>query len=612
MSLTSGFFDAMEQGEGNYDRVYTAAEFAHYFSLLVGNGVFPSPDTGLNVLASDPANMTVKIGDGSGWINGYFVTVAGGHSVTLKAASGTGTRIDSIIMQWNSNDRKINIIAKSGTVSGDPKPVDLQRDAELWELELAQITVGAGVSSVDQTKIKDMRSDETRCGLVTALLKGIDPSSFLRQSEAEFNKWFETVMNKISDEDVAGSLLKMITEVDNREKDHYTKISEKIDGSLDKASMLKSENDEPIYKKIHVAMKYMTDVLNIPVISGYSPRGTIWHYKTKRLFMLAINSASNVRKCELQLRYINSVTGKWGSTAVTVTSDDAYYSYYQLVVTNGEYAVVQFTYSSTNAVYIYKCKVASNGSISLTQSNYLQSFPARLYTMGQPFEGIPVDRTKVMLLSSNIKIVLDLSDVSVETFTTPTTYTDHSVTAYTRIPFTLSDGSIVGYYSSGFGIITPDKKEYRFPNKDIIGEGCIDKTGKYIYIPCKNEIVVISTEDYTVVKTISVTYPFNNCCNICLFEGKLYSGSLQEYLDDDFQTVSAPTYLSSGGMIKGYKSSSTILGLGLESNSAHVDDEFGKDIGGVIVTHGTTIAAGSNMFLSSNKTTTKGVVVVED
>lgn len=219
MSLTSGFFDAMEQGEGNYDRVYTAAEFAHYFSLLVGNGVFPSPDTGLNVLASDPASMTVKIGDGSGWINGYFVTVAGGHSVTLEAASGAGTRIDSIIMQWNSNDRKINIIAKSGTASGNPKPVDLQRDAELWELELAQITVDAGVSSVNQTKIKDMRSDETRCGLVTALLKGIDPSSFLKQSEAEFNQWFETVMNKISSEDVAGSLLKMITEVDNRSKE---------------------------------------------------------------------------------------------------------------------------------------------------------------------------------------------------------------------------------------------------------------------------------------------------------------------------------------------------------------------------------------------------------
>lgn len=259
MSLTSGFFDAMEQGEGNYDRVYTAAEFAHYFSLLVGNGVFPSPDTGLNVLASDPASMTVKIGDGSGWINGYFVTVAGGHSVTLEAASGAGTRIDSIIMQWNSNDRKINIIAKSGTASGDPKPVDLQRDAELWELELAQITVGAGVSSVDQTKIKDMRSDETRCGLVTALLKGIDPSTFLKQSEAEFNQWFSTIMNKISSEDVAGSLLKMITEVDNREKEHYSSIKNEIEPIKTGALQLNNKQIQltPIGNDVYLYSKRM-------------------------------------------------------------------------------------------------------------------------------------------------------------------------------------------------------------------------------------------------------------------------------------------------------------------------------------------------------------------
>lgn len=259
MSLTSGFFDAMEQGEGNYDRVYTAAEFAHYFSLLVGNGVFPSPDTGLNVLASDPASMTVKIGDGSGWINGYFVTVAGGHSVTLEAASGAGTRIDSIIMQWNSNDRKINIIAKSGTASGNPQPVTLQRDAELWELELAQITVGAGVSSVDQTKIKDMRADSDRCGLVTALLKGIDPSTFLKQSEAEFNQWFSTIMNKISSEDVAGSLLKMITEVDNREKEHYSSIKRDVESIKTGALQLNDKHIQlnPIGNDVYLYSKRM-------------------------------------------------------------------------------------------------------------------------------------------------------------------------------------------------------------------------------------------------------------------------------------------------------------------------------------------------------------------
>lgn len=251
MSLSSGFFDAVQVGD-SYDRVYSASDFAHYFSLLVGNGVFPSPETGLNVLATKPASMTVTIGDGSGWINGYFVTVKGGFSVVLDAASGTMNRIDSIIAQWNNTDRKINIIKKKGTPSASPTPVTLQRDAEIWEIELAQITVEVGVSSISQTKIKDMRADENRCGIVTALLKSINPSTFLKQSEAEFDAWFQTVMNKISDEDVAGSLLAMITNVDNREQSHYNELSSKIQSlsSIDLIDTLRTGDIIPSARKL--------------------------------------------------------------------------------------------------------------------------------------------------------------------------------------------------------------------------------------------------------------------------------------------------------------------------------------------------------------------------
>jgi len=72
MALTYGFFDA-ELVQGQYDRVYNAAEFAQYFSLLIKNGVFPDPSTNLQVKASSPtANMNVNIEAGYGWINGYW------------------------------------------------------------------------------------------------------------------------------------------------------------------------------------------------------------------------------------------------------------------------------------------------------------------------------------------------------------------------------------------------------------------------------------------------------------------------------------------------------------------------------------------------------------
>lgn len=607
MSLTSGFFDAMEQGEGNYDRVYTAAEFAHYFSLLVGNGVFPSPDTGLNVLASDPASMTVKIGDGSGWINGYFVTVAGGHSVTLEAASGAGTRIDSIIMQWNSNDRKINIIAKSGTASGDPKPVDLQRDAELWELELAQITVGAGVSSVDQTKIKDMRADSDRCGLVTALLKGIDPSTFLKQSEAEFNQWFSTIMNKISSEDVAGSLLKMITEVDNREKEHYTELSGKVNESLDKASMLKPNNDITEYLKVSIGVKYVESVSPVTTLDGSDIQGSIYHAKTQRLFLDTGNSKVGY---QLQLRYVNQVTKKWETASAPRISAGSYYQYYHIIATNGNYAVVAYSYSGSHTAYIYKCNVSTNGSITISLVTSVNT-DSGLNIMGQPLEGLSQSVTKFMLLDANTKMIIDVTTGALETFTTPTVC-ENGGDNVERVPYMLSDGSVVTKYASGFLIITPDKREHLFPNRTLAKQGCIDKSGKYIYIPCQSNVLVISRDTYEIVKTIAVSSP----SGIFLFEDKLYNSSLQTYLDDSFQKVSPITYLSTVPLkFATHLSNSNLaaLSVGLSQVNRSYYLYSGGIVNGLALTHASPIGTYSdNPLMVTENTHTKGIVVLEE
>ena len=75
MSYKSGFFDAQDLGEGNFDRVYNSADLAHYFSLFVGNGVFLNPTTSLQVSSQSTPNMSVRVALGSGWINGYFITV---------------------------------------------------------------------------------------------------------------------------------------------------------------------------------------------------------------------------------------------------------------------------------------------------------------------------------------------------------------------------------------------------------------------------------------------------------------------------------------------------------------------------------------------------------
>lgn len=200
MSYTSGFFDAIDQGGGDYDRVYSAATFAHYFSLLVNNGVFPDPSTGMQVKASASPDMHISVQPGSGWVNGYYITVPenGPELLTVPTANPSLSRIDSVIMGLNYVEREIQLYIKSGAVSASPSAVSLQRDNDLYEMELAQITVAAGVASIYQANITDMRQNTSRCGIVKGTIDQIDTTDLFAQYNDAFQTWFADLQDQLS------------------------------------------------------------------------------------------------------------------------------------------------------------------------------------------------------------------------------------------------------------------------------------------------------------------------------------------------------------------------------------------------------------------------------
>lgn len=226
MSYTYGFFDAVDLGSGNYDRVYSSAEFSHYWALLVGDGVFGQPSTSLNVLAATPVAMSVKVAPGTGWIKGHYLTVPDNMDevIAIPVANPSLPRIDSIIMALNNTDRDMKLYVRSGTAAASPKAVTLQRDADVWELELAQITVAAGAGNITQQAIKDMRADPNRCGIVTGLIDQFDISGFLTAAQASFDEWFEDVKSQLGD-DVAGNLLNLIQGLQESKLDVSAKAS---------------------------------------------------------------------------------------------------------------------------------------------------------------------------------------------------------------------------------------------------------------------------------------------------------------------------------------------------------------------------------------------------
>lgn len=213
MSYKSGFFDAVDLGGGDYDRVYSAADFAEYFSRFVGNGVFASPANSLMVQSS--GGMDVSILPGYAWINGYLFSVISDTTeiLTIPVANPIMNRYDSVVLGLNYLNRQITPYIKSGTPARNPSPVELTRSSSLYEIEIARVYVTAGASYVSQANITDTRADKTRCGFVTGLIDQIDASGLFSQFESAFNAWFQDLQDTLED-DVAANLLLRIQSLD--------------------------------------------------------------------------------------------------------------------------------------------------------------------------------------------------------------------------------------------------------------------------------------------------------------------------------------------------------------------------------------------------------------
>ena len=178
----SSFFNSVSG-----DRKYKAEDWASYFGSFIGNGVFPVPSTGLQVVAGSGMQVTVKAG--KAWINGYFYNNTSDLSLTLATADGVLNRIDRIVVQWDLTNRVISVKAKSSSYSASPTAPAVERDADIYELAIADVYVGAGVTAITGSSITDKRLDTTACGVVAGLVDTIDTTAFNAQLEAWFAEY---------------------------------------------------------------------------------------------------------------------------------------------------------------------------------------------------------------------------------------------------------------------------------------------------------------------------------------------------------------------------------------------------------------------------------------
>lgn len=178
----SSFFNSV-----SHDRTYRAEDWAEYFASFIGNGVFPVPSTGLQIVVDNGMNLLLKAG--KAWINGYFYNNTSDLTITIGTADGQLNRIDRIVVRWDLTNRIISAEVKSSAYSASPTAPALQRDADIYELALADVYVGAGVTTITQSNITDQRLNTSLCGVVAAVVDQIDTEAFNAQLQAWFAEY---------------------------------------------------------------------------------------------------------------------------------------------------------------------------------------------------------------------------------------------------------------------------------------------------------------------------------------------------------------------------------------------------------------------------------------
>lgn len=197
MAQECGFFNAQLVGE-EYDRVYLAEQFAAYFASFIGNGVFGSSMQQLKVLAQDTANMSVKVGSGQAWINGWWYRNTDAYTLDIDVADGALSRIDLIVLRWGQTERDMWLQVIKGKPSANPVAPSIRRGADYYDLQLATVSIPAGAIKITQAQITDTRLDNSVCGLVTGVVDQIDTTDLYNQFETYFENFKKTNLDDFS------------------------------------------------------------------------------------------------------------------------------------------------------------------------------------------------------------------------------------------------------------------------------------------------------------------------------------------------------------------------------------------------------------------------------
>lgn len=303
MAETYGFYDTEELVDGSYDREYIAQQWADYFKLFIGTGVFASPTNQLKVVAGEGMNIIVK--EGWAFIEGRWYHNDADLVIPVQPNTTASTITSGVFIQANSSDRVIKAVIATGRTTPD-------REAPYYELELAQIQLATGTTAITNSMITDMRTDESVCGFVKGLLEGVIPTADLfLQFEDTFMTWFDRVKDQL-DSDAAGHLQNEIDTIQTSVENLQTNVRNLQTGveGLENELTANSKKFQFAYDSTKRKYGYTIDDVFYPFSKGAVLIGTYSSDTTINVSAYGAESANQfLAVCDTN----SSVSNEWGN-----------------------------------------------------------------------------------------------------------------------------------------------------------------------------------------------------------------------------------------------------------------------------------------------------------
>lgn len=206
-----------------HDRIYDADSFSDWLKCFFTTGVFWGA---FYVKAESGMDIIVQKGycniEGKAWV------VDQDTMLTVPNADATNARVDSIMIERDEIDRTFRLKCVQGAPARNPVAPSPVRTNTLYQLVLAHIHVGAGITKITQSMIEDTRDNESICGYVAGTLKPAvweqvieQWSDFYADFRAsrydDFDAWFESVKGQLTT-DAAGNLQRQIDFITGEEQ----------------------------------------------------------------------------------------------------------------------------------------------------------------------------------------------------------------------------------------------------------------------------------------------------------------------------------------------------------------------------------------------------------